>query len=636
MKRPFNFISVFAVLLCIIISLSACGGPAGKIVKNVHASYYYEPASDDADGNDTDTSDNEASKNSSNSVSKVANNPNKALSDETKANLLAEIEKLKSLYPEEMQLLSENNKSFAYNVVFPEKASNELSAAVKTFRSNAQRGLKAEINVAFDTDAKEAKNELLIGKTNRKLSASLLNRIKKHRKNCADDFFLYAKDGKIALVADTDETIIKALEWFTETFCESSRTWTYLRNGYEFLYAPKYSIPSISIAGKTIYDYSVVTPKCAEYVYGRAIDDVIDTMRNDLHYSMFREEERFSSADKEILIGDLSRKESKSVVPKNNEYIIQTVGNKLVIKGYDSVCLYYGVEKFHSLLKNALKSKKSLLFGESYSYTGKVNTKDSKTYQLVFNDEFDDSELLPVWKKYDGGTSGDYSVLGGSILNAGRSLCYLQDGILHMPTKRSAADSNNFDESKITLKNDLWYKYGCIEVCAKMPISPAHTAIWLNGLGEVDIVETFSSENSFRSNIHKWFTQNTWDGASSYNHTSLDGSAKYEDARKFSIDTKKYGGNLTSDFHVYSLDWTENYYRFAVDGKTYFRYDFSENEDEVDFFRQELYLILVCGIGSSSYGARYVPASHDGKVYDFQIDYVRLYQNPSTDKLSYK
>ena len=613
MKNKLNIISVISLVLGIVIFLSACGGPAGKIVKNTHATYYYEDVvEEDADEQGLDT-----------------------LSDNTKTRLSAQIEKLKKQYPKEMPLYAADEESFAYTVVFPEKASNELSAAVKTFRSNAQRGLNAEVNVVFDSTQAESKSELLIGKTNRKLSSDLLEKIKSNRKNCADDFMLYSKEGKIVIIADTDDATIKALNWFAETFCESERTWTYLRDGYEFLYAPRYDLPSILISDNTLFDYSVVTPRYAEYVYGRAVDDYIDTVRNDLHYSMSRDEERFVNSDREILIGNLSRSESASVVPAENEYIIRTVGNKLVVKGYDSVCLYYAVKKLQSMTEEALKSKKALLFGKSYSFTGKIDSADAAVYKLAFSDEFDGTQLDGIWKKYDGGTSGDHSVLGGAIENVGRTLSYLENGILHMPTKRVASDSNNFSESKITLKDDIWYKYGCIEVCAKMPFTPAHAAIWLNGLGEVDILENFSSENSFRSNIHKWFTQNTWDGASSYNHTSLDGDAK-SDARKFSIDTEKYGGNLTDDFHVYSLDWTEDYFRFAVDGKTYFRYDYKDNEDEVDFFRQELYLILVCGIGSNSYGAKYVPEFHDRKTYDFQIDYVRLYQNPSTDTLTYK
>ena len=320
MRKSWNFISIMALALCMILCFSACGGPAGKIVKNTHATYYYEDIPAETGENEEDGEEGDS------------------FSDNTKARLLSEIEKLKKKYPKEMPLFASDEESFAYTVVYPEKTSNQLSAAIKTFRSSLQRGLKADVTVATDSAA-EKSMELLIGKTNRKLSSDLLQIIKSNRKNCVNDFLLYAKDGKIAIIADTDEATVKALNWFAETFCESQRTWTYLRDGYEFLYAPKYSLPDISVAGNTLFDYSAVTPKCGEYVYGRAVDDLIQTVRSKLHYQMDWEEERFSSSQKEILIGDLAKSESMSVTPGENEYILCAVGNKLVIKGYNSICL---------------------------------------------------------------------------------------------------------------------------------------------------------------------------------------------------------------------------------------------------------------------------------------------------------
>lgn len=619
MKKTLNIVSLIACVLCLTVFLSACGGPAGKPVKNTHITTYYEDIPEEITESD-ETEEEEAETDLS-------------FSDNTKAELAAKLEKMKRQFPKEMPLYAADESSFAYTLVFPQNSSNQLSAAVKTFRSDLQSGLDVDITAIEDMESGETKNELLVGKTNRTLSSTLLSRIKNNRKNCANDFFLYAKDGKIAIVADTDDALIRALDWFAQTFAQSDRTWTYLRDGYEFLYAPTYSLPEISVAGTTLFDFSVVTPRYGEYVYGRAVDDLVDTVYRNFHYSMEREEERFAKGKYEILIGNLSRTESLGITPSVNQYILRTVGNKLVIKGYDAICLYYGVCKLENMIADAVKTGKSLSLPSSYSFTGTVDPTKASTCQLTFHDEFSETTLADLWKKYDGGTSGDHSVLGGAIVNCGRSLCYVSDGILHMPTGRKAPDDKDFNESKITLKNDLWYRYGCLEVCAKMPLTPAHAAIWLNGLGEVDILENFSSETGFKSNIHKWYTENSWDGASNYAHTSLDGSAKYSEARKFSLDTEKYGGNLTDDFHVYSLDWTEDYFRFAVDGKTYFRYDYKDNEDEVDYFRQKLYLILVCGVGSNSYGAKYLAGRDDGKTYDFQIDYVRLYQNPSTDGL---
>lgn len=614
MRNRKTIIVCVALSLCIACFLSACGGPAGKIAKNTHTHYYY----DTVPGEEVETEEEKE-------IKKAENNE--------KEKLAQEIEKLKQKYPKEMELFAEDEQSFAYTLIYAESCSNELSAEVKTFRSTAQKGLKADITAVYDTKAAETDKEFIIGNTNRTLSVTLLNKLKANRKNCRDDFIVYAKDGKIAIVGGSDDATIKGCKWFAETFCKSARTWTYLRDGYEIIYAPDYSVPQITISDASIYDFCIIIPKCAEYVYGRTVDDIVTNLRNNFHFEMQRDEERFLNADCEILVGNLDRTESKSVTPEENQYIIKVIGNKVVIKGYDSICLYYGVDAFNTLISLALKEGKDLNMPNGYELKKTVDFSNQSAYKLTFNDEFDGSTLNSMWSGYDGGINGTVSVLGGSILDKDGSLCYLKDGVLHMPSGRSG--ERDFYESNITLKNSLWYKYGCLEVCGKLPINPAHAAIWINGKAEIDILEDFGAENSFRSNIHKWFVQNTWDGSRIDAHTSLDGVSKY-DNRKFGLDTDKYNGNLTDDFHVYSLDWTEDYFRFAVDGMTFFNYDYKENEDEVDFFKQELYLILNTGLGSNSFGAKYVPEKHDGRTYDFQVDYVRLYQNPSTDALIYK
>lgn len=667
MKNIKKSIMAVSLILCVSCFLSSCGGPAGKIQKDVFTKYFYEnvddgqlDGADDSllDDIDGDFGNSQSGKNISqtnsetDSAYKGGEKTDSEKKDEgiSEEEIIEELERLKKTLPEEMPLVGADKESFAYSIVYPDNSKRDLVLAVKTFRSSIQRKLDVSTDAALtDSESpKEKSAELLIGGTNRSFSSKLLAKLKSNRKNCYDDFIIATKGNKIGIVGGSDEACVKAIEWFTKIFCASERTWTYLRKGYEFIYAPKYNLKEISIAGSSIFDFSIVTPDETEYVYGRATDDFIDMASSNLHYSVEREYERFTKAgsQNEILIGNLNRSQSKSVIPVADSYVIKVVDKKVVIKGYDSICLYYGIEEFSKLIKDAAKSGKTLKLNNGYTLSRKINKSSNSVYKLVFNDEFDGALLGDMWTGYDGSTSGEFSVIpNGRIINEGRNneYQYVKDGILHILSKRikDSGESGNFGEGKITLKKNLWYKFGCLEVRAKMPLNPAHCAIWLNGGAEVDIVENFSSVTNFRSNLHKWFSRYLWDGTRDDGHLSIEGNATYDAARNYAIDVKKFG-NLNDDFHTYSLDWTEDYFRFAVDGKTYFRYNYSENEDEVDFYRRELYLILVCGCGSNSYGAKYVPALHDkldenGNYvpFDFQIDYVRLYQNPSTDGVNY-
>ena len=736
MKNGKKYASIIALVLCVSCFLSSCGGPAGKIQKNIHTKYYYEDVesdypsdtenllndeetdnyssqvdngnnneiaentesdnntaseyntasnidtasgngnvseentvskSDMTSGNNTVSEDNTVSKDntaSSDNTTSANNNTtdnksseNNNESEENKDNvntrklaIIKELETLKETLPEEMPLYADDDESFPYSIVYPANSQRTLTIAIRTLRSTVQNKLyaSAESPLTDSESPKEKDAELLIGNTNRSFSEKLLNRLKSNRKNCNDDFIIATEGNKIGIVGGSNNACVKAVEWFTKTFCASERTWTYLRKGYEFIYAPEYDLKEITVASSNIFDYSIVTPNETEYVYGRAIDDFIDMVATDLHYGMSREYEHFvnSESKNELLIGDLNRVQSKAVIPGTDEYVIKVTGDKIVIKGYDSICLYYGIEAFSKLIKDAAKSGKSLSLKDGYTLSSKIDKSSDSVYKLIFGDEFDGTILDAMWTGYDGNTSGENSVFSnGKIINKGRSndYQYVENGILHLLSKRIKDDkgSTDFGEAKITLKRNLWYKYGCLEVRAKLAENPAHCAIWLNGGAEIDILENFSSVTNFKSNIHKWFSRYLWDGTRDDGHISIEGSGTYDAARNYKIDVERYG-DLTDDFHTYSLDWTEEFFRFAVDGKTYFRYDYAENEDEVDFFGRELYLILVCGCGSNSYGARYVPEAHDkldenGNYvpFDFQVDYVRLYQNPSTDGVNY-
>lgn len=605
MKNSKKIISFVALLLSLVCLLSACGGDAGKIVQTKTERIYF---ADDGKTEESET---------------------------TKGNEQPpELEELKNLLktlPESVPFLTENG-DFAYTVIYSEKASGELENAVKEFRTNINKGLKCSAVAALDSNA-DSGYEILVGETNRKDSISAVNKIRSNRVNCYDDFIVKVTGKKIVITGVSDAGTIKGVEWFTETFCASNKAWGFVRENYEFLYAPAYKLPSIELSGTSIANYQLVYPKDMEYVYGRAIDDLNQKLIDEFHMELKRDDERYAASDCEILIGDLNCAESKSVTPVKNEYVIRQIGRKLVIKASDSITLYYGIKAFANLIERAKETNKNLNLPNGFTERKAIDKANPAFYRLTLNDEFNSDELnLDMWSTYLNakGTSS----LGGEYLQKGTEIAYTKDGVLHIP---AYVKGNDFWVSELTTKNSYWFKYGCFEVRAKMPINPSWAAIWLNSdyygvAAEIDVLENFASHDSFAANIHKWFTNNTWDGTTIWPHTSLDGG-EFADAKRFFYNTEKHKDTLTDDFHIYSVDWTEDYYRFAFDGVTFFTYDFSENPDEIDAFRQKLYFIMGCGVGNTG-GPKYDKEKH-AKEFDFAVDYVRLYQVPEISELVY-
>lgn len=597
MKTSKKLVPLIALILSLVCFLTACGGDAGKIVQTKTERIYFEEGE--------------------------------------KSDPPPELDELKSLLetlPQAVPFTSESGE-FVYKIVYPESSSDSFESAVKEFKSNMNSGLRCSPTAVLDSN-KDSGYEILVGQTNRKESSDAAKKVKSNRANSYEDFIIQVKGKKIVITGVSESGTIKGMEWFVETFCESTTTWGFVREGYEFLYAPKYNLPAINLSGKSIADYSIVYPKDMEYVYGRAIDDLDQYLIEEFYIELERDDERYMNVTNEILIGNVNRSESKSVTPAENEYIIKQVGKKLVIKASDSVALYYGITAFNDMIAKAKKDNKKLDLADGFELKKTIDKTNPDVYKLTLADEFDTETLnADLWSTYTNATGT--SSLGGQYLQKGTEIAYVKDGSLHMP---SYVKGNDFWVSELSTKNSYWYKYGCLEVRAKMPAYPAVATIWINAdyygaNAEIDILENFGNLKGFSANIHKWFRQPTWDGTTNWAHSSLDGS-EFTDIKRFRYNTEKYKDTLADDYHIYSLDWTEDYYRFAVDGVTFFTYDFSNNPEEIDCFRQKLYLIMGCGVGNTSYGPKYDPAV-DGTEFDYAVDYVRLYQIPSRDELVY-
>ncbi len=597
MKNSKKLIALVALMLSFVCFLTACGGPAGKIVQTKTERIYYETKEKDEHPPELD-----------------------------------ELKNLLSTLPNAVPFMNENDE-FIYKIVYSKNSSDAFEKSVKEFRSNMNRALKCSPTAMIDSN-EDLGYEILLGTTNRKESSDAINRIKANRGNCYDDFIVQVIGKKIVITGTSDAGTVKGMKWFIETFCKSKTTWGFVREGYELLYAPIYNLPAINLSGSSISEYSFVYPKDMEYVYGRAIDDLSQYLIKNFHIELGRDDERYLNTAKEILIGNLNRSESRSVIPAKDEYVIKQVGKKLVIKASDSISLYYGITAFNNMISEAKKSNKKLNITDGFELKKKVDKSSQNTYKLTLADEFNSDTLdKNIWSTYVNATGT--SSLGGQYLQKGTDIAFVKDGSLHMP---SYVKDKDFEVSELSTKNSYWFKYGCLEVRAKMPDNPAVATIWINAdyygvNAEIDILENFGNLQGFSANIHKWFRQPTWDGTTMWAHTSLDGS-EFTDMKRFRYNVDKHKDTLADDYHIYSLDWNEDYYRFAVDGITFFTYDFSKNPDEIDTFRQKLYLIMGCGVGNTAYGPKYDPET-DATEFDYAVDYVRLYQIPSMSELEY-
>lgn len=228
---------------------------------------------------------------------------------------------------------------------------------------------------------------------------------------------------------------------------------------------------------------------------------------------------------------------------------------------------------------------------------------------LVWNEEFDGAALDT--------TKFGYSYYSDRTNSTSAENISVSDGKLNL----NVTKTNGIDFAtapRLVTDGKMSYKYGYLEVRAKMSCSPSQWAsIWLGGEGEdihgeIDIVETTDAGGGFRPNIHAW-------------DDSGERLAQY--SNKISYYTYADHNFNKTEYHTFGFEWDETSLKFYVDGFMYQELliaDIEGTEYEDGF--------VFNGLLDQFYSVRlsqtfYIDSlTYDDVMPEFNIDYVRLYQ----------
>ncbi len=174
-------------------------------------------------------------------------------------------------------------------------------------------------------------------------------------------------------------------------------------------------------------------------------------------------------------------------------------------------------------------------------------------------------------------------------------------------------ENKNYTSARLVTKGKQDWKYGRIEVRAKLPKGKGTwPAIWMLSTdmkewpedGELDIMEHVGYNQGFiHASVH----------TKKYNH--IIGTQKTD-----TLVVK----NASEKFHIYTADWSPEKIDVYVDHQKYFTYINTEKTYEAWPFNQKLYLILNLAIGGNWGGQKGI----DNSIFPqkFYIDYVKIYQ----------
>ena len=332
-------------------------------------------------------------------------------------------------------------------------------------------------------------------------------------------------------------------------------------------------------------------------------------------------------------------------------YKITVEGNCLVINAADDELIYSALSRIIS----------EIAAGDCDLNACSGNEKTGN-YTLTYSDEFDSDELdTRVWGNctwnpearhsifqiYDEENDKNITVeeankLEPLVIQQDAEGVRIEDGKLLVSV--CCSDPENYKTATFythqpVTQDRLYYRYGLLEIRAKLPKFPAMTALWSLGKVEIDLVEGSQKPGmtgySFYSNVH--MPNPKGEGrriAHSY--------ARYK-ARQFSTNE-----NLTEDFHTYAYRWTPDVIEFSVDGNVFWTLELNEFDIDDIMAQSEQYIFTGASFASTFPGGKLMCAyGYDAKTINkwvaegnkmpkettLYVDYVRLYQD-KTEKNS--
>lgn len=235
-------------------------------------------------------------------------------------------------------------------------------------------------------------------------------------------------------------------------------------------------------------------------------------------------------------------------------------------------------------------------------------------YTLAWNDEFDGNAVNNTWWTFEQGAGGwgnnELQYYTNTTENA-----FVSNGKLIIEARQQAFGGSNYTSARMITKNKKVFKYGRIDMRAKMPKGKGiWPALWMLGnnidavnwpaCGEIDILEYLGHEtNKIYGTMH-------W-GANTSSH-----------AMKGSNYTLP-GSSFDLQFHVYSIIWKQDSIKVLVDDIEFFSFAKSDVGAAAYPFNDNFFFIFNVAVGGNWPGAPDATTVFPQRLI---VDYVRVFQ----------
>jgi len=233
----------------------------------------------------------------------------------------------------------------------------------------------------------------------------------------------------------------------------------------------------------------------------------------------------------------------------------------------------------------------------------------------VWADEFDGTVVNPADWNFETGDGCPNCGWGNNELEyyTNGNNVYLQSGKLIIEAREESLGGKNYTSTRMTTKGKKFFKYGRIDIRAKLPVGQGvWPALWMfpeenkfggwPSSGEIDMMEMLGHEPSkLYSTVHYGVLPNNRNISRSTNSATP----------------------LNNEFHVYSMIWENNKMQFLLDNVVYNTIVLADLTGYTYPFNESFFFIFNVAVGGNWPGS---PTVNTYFPQWMAVDYVRVFQ----------
>jgi len=237
-------------------------------------------------------------------------------------------------------------------------------------------------------------------------------------------------------------------------------------------------------------------------------------------------------------------------------------------------------------------------------------------YTLVWSDEFSGNSLnLSDWNQEIGNGNGGWGNNELESYTSSPRNTFVSNGNLIIEARKETTGSYNYTSGRMTTQAKKNFKFGRIDIRAKLPVSKGlWPALWMLGsnitsvgwpvCGETDIMELIGTYPSTLYGTLHW-------GNSGGVHMSK--------GSNYVLST----GDFSKEFHVFSIIWVQNSLQWLIDDQPYLTVNSNDVGADIYPFNADQFFIFNVAVGGNWPGPPDFTTVFPQRMF---VDYVRVFQ----------